>query len=127
VQFRNVDGAGNSSAWTPAPSTAAGTVRLDRSAPTAPTVSGGSLTCSHSIRTITGSGASDGSGSGVSRYEYRVSSDGGASYGAGTSGSSIQFATTGSYVVQFRAVDMVGLASAWAPATPGASNSACIT
>jgi hypothetical protein len=33
----------------------------------------------------------------------------------------------GSYVVQFRAVDGVGLASAWAPATPGAANTACIT
>jgi hypothetical protein len=28
--------------------------------------------------------------------------------------------------VQFRAVDGVGLASAWAPSAPGAASSACI-
>src|SRR5262249_49089671 len=45
VQFRNVDAAGNTSAWAPAAATAASTVRLDRSAPSAPSVTGGSLTC----------------------------------------------------------------------------------
>jgi len=50
----------------------------------------------------------------------------GASYGAAVTAASIQFTATGSYVVQFRAVDGVGLASAWAPAGPGAANSTCI-
>jgi hypothetical protein len=90
-------------------------------------VGGGSLTWqSAGSAQAAASGGTDGL-SGVDHYEYRVSTDGGVSYGAGTSGSSIQLATTGSYVVQFRAVDVVALASAWAPATPGTSNTACIT
>ena len=58
VEFRSVDGAGNVSAWSSAAVTAANTVRVDRTAPTDPTVSGGSLTCAAS-RTLTGSGATD--------------------------------------------------------------------
>ena len=44
VQYRSIDGAGNVSAWTPASATAGSTARIDRTEPTAPTVSGGSLT-----------------------------------------------------------------------------------
>ena len=43
VQYRSLDGAGNTSAWTPASATAGSTARIDRTDPTAPTVSGGSL------------------------------------------------------------------------------------
>ena len=42
-------------------------------------------------------------------------------------GSSVTLSATGSYVVQFRAVDGVGLVSTWAPTTNGAANSACLT
>jgi len=126
VQFRNVDAAGNTSAWAPAGATAGSTVRLDRTAPSAPSVSGGSLTCA-TARTISAAGSTDGSGSGVNHYEYEVSTDGGTTYGAVTAGHTITFTTSGSYVVAFRAVDGVGLASAWAPASPGAANTACIT
>ena len=40
MQFRAVDGAGNVSAWVPAAAGATNTVKLDRGAPTNPTVSG---------------------------------------------------------------------------------------
>ena len=63
----------------------------------------------------------------MNHYEYRVSTNGGATWGATTSASSVTLSTTGSYVVQFRAVDNVGLASSWAPTTNSAANSACIT
>jgi hypothetical protein len=102
-------------------------VRIDRTAPTAPTVTGGSLTCTHSKRTISASGSADGSGSGVTGYEHRISTDGGTTYGAATAGASVQLSATGTWVVQFRALDGVGLAGAWAPASPGAANTACIS
>ena len=127
VQFRNVDNAGNSSAWTPAPTAASATVRIDRTAPTAPNVTGGSLTCTTGTRTLSASGASDAGGSGVAHYEYRISVDGGSTYGAGQPGASVQLGTQGTYVVQFRAIDAVGLASAWGPGAPGAANTACIS
>ena len=126
VQYRSIDGAGNVSAWTPSTGGAGNTVRLDRSAPTEPAVTGGSLTCA-AQRTIKGGSSSDGSGSGVNHYEYRISTDNGVTYGTGVSGASITLNVAGSYVLQFRAVDGVGLTSAWAPASPGAANTACIT
>src|SRR5205085_11945844 len=43
VQFRSLDKAGNASAWTPAGHPVESMIRLDRTAPTAPTVIGGSL------------------------------------------------------------------------------------
>ena len=43
VQFRSVDVAGNTSAWTPAAPAGASTVRLDRTDPSDPGVAGGSL------------------------------------------------------------------------------------
>ena len=94
-------------------------MRLDRSAPSDPVVTGGSLTCA-AQRTIKGASSSDGSGSGVSHYEYRISTDNGVTYGAGASGASVTLNVAGSYVVQLRAMDGVGLTSAWAPASPGA-------
>jgi hypothetical protein len=127
IEFRNVDGAGNTSAWTPAPTVAGATVRIDRTAPTMPTITGGSLTCTAGTRTLAASGATDAGGSGVAHYEYRISTDGGSTYGATQQGASVQLGFSGTYVVQFRAVDGVGLAGAWGPASPGAANTACIT
>jgi large repetitive protein len=127
VQLRAVDAAGNASPWVPG-SGSAGTVRLDRSAPGDPVVSGGSLAWQSAASvTVTGSGSSDPGGSGAGSYEYRISTDNGASYGAAASGASVLLNLAGNYVVQFRAVDGVGLTSAWAPATPGFANTACIT
>ena len=68
---------------------------------------------------MSASGSSDGVGSGVAHYQYRVSPDNGVTWGATTSGSSVKLATRGVYVVQFQAVDNVGLLSAWAPASAG--------
>src|SRR6185295_14137121 len=75
VQFRSLDNAGNTSAWTPAAATPGNTVNIDRTLPTAPTVTGGSLTCAAS-RTITGSASSDAGGSGLAGYDHRASVDG---------------------------------------------------
>ncbi len=127
VQFRSVDNAGNVSAWTPSVNGATNTARIDRTAPSAPTVTGGSgATTCYRKKTVSASGSSDGVGSGVARYQYRVSTDNGVTWGATTSGSSAKLATRGIYVVQFQAVDNVGLLSAWAPATPVTANTVCI-
>ena len=125
VQFRALDNAGNSSAWAPATATAGNTVNIDRTLPSAPTVSGGSLTCAAS-RTITGSGSSDAGGSGLAGYDYRVSVDGGLTWGAPQTGASVTFSATGTYRVQFRSRDAAGNVSAWVPAVVGAGNTACI-
>jgi hypothetical protein len=127
VQFRSVDNAGNVSAWTPSVNDATNTARIDRTAPSAPTVTGGSgaTTCFRK-KTVSGSGSSDGAGSGIARYQYRVSPDNGVTWGGTTSASSVRLATRGVYLVQFQAVDNVGLLSAWAPATPVTANTVCI-
>ena len=127
VQFRGVDQAGNRSAWQPIVSGVDNMLRLDRTPPTTPVVVGGTLAWQGvASMTVTGSGATDAL-SGVDHYEYRISTDGGATYGSQATGHIVTFTTSGSYVVQFRAVDGVGLAGAWAPASPGAANSACIS
>jgi hypothetical protein len=127
VQFRSVDNAGNVSAWAPATNGATNTARIDRSAPSAPTVTGGGgATNCYRKKTVTGSGSSDGAGSGLAHYQYRVSPDNGVTWGATTSASSVRLATHGVYLVQFQAVDNVGLLSAWAPAAPVTANTVCI-
>jgi hypothetical protein len=55
-----------------------------------------------------------------------VSKDNGATWGVTTSGSVVKLTTRGVYVVQFQAVDNVGLLSAWAPATPVTANTVCV-
>ena len=127
VQFRSVDNAGNVSAWTPSVNDATNTARIDRTAPSAPTVTGGSgaTTCFRK-KTVSAAGSSDGAGSGIARYQYRVSPDNGVTWGGTTSASSVRLATRGVYLVQFQAVDNVGLLSAWAPATPVTANTVCI-
>ena len=99
-------------------------MRLDRTAPTNPTVAGGSLTCG-GPRTISAAASTD-TYSGLLGYEYRISTDGGVTYGPQISGFSVPFSAPGTYVVQFRSVDNVALTSAWAPAAPVAANTACI-
>jgi hypothetical protein len=122
VRFAAVDAAGNVSAYS-----ASVTVKIDTVAPTAPSVSGGSATCSTTARTISASGSTDAT-SGFLRYEYRISTNAGSTWGSTTTGSTKTFNTSGvtSYI-QYRSVDNAGNVSAWAPASIGASNEACIT
>ncbi|MDT4946556.1 MAG: large repetitive protein [Pseudonocardiales bacterium] len=113
VQFRSVDNATNVSAWTPASPTAASTVRIDRTAPSAPVVSGGS-TAWQSVPSIliTAAGSTD-AGSGLAGYQYRTSTDGGATWSSAGSGSSLTVSNQGATQVGFRAIDGVGRTSAW--------------
>lgn len=126
VQVRTIDNAGNWSQWAPASSGAANTAMIDRSAPTLPAVSGGGGTrkC-YTSRTVTASGSTD-AGSGFSHYEYQVSANKGVTWGVATSGTSVQLTTHGTYRVQFRSVDNLGIASAWAPATANTASTVCI-
>jgi hypothetical protein len=126
VEFRSVDNAGNTSAWAPTTNGSGNTVKLDRTAPSKPSLSGGRgfSRCSTS-RTISASGSTD-SGSGGVHYVYRVSSNQGVSWGAATSGSSVTFTAIGKYEVQFEALDALGNTSAWAPTTASSSSEACI-
>ena len=119
VEFRALDGAGNVSGWAPSPSTAGSTVRLDRTAPTLATVSGGSLTWKNQASlTVTPGGGADTGGSGFSGYEYRTSTDGGSTWSGAAAGASLSVSAQGETVVQFRAVDGAGNSSAWMPAGP---------
>jgi hypothetical protein len=126
VQFRSVDNAGNVSSWLPTTAGTSNTVKLDHTAPSLPTVSGGSLTCTSSRITIRASGSTDAL-SGFSTYQYHYSTNAGSTWSATVTGSSITIRSAGSYIVQFRSVDRVGNTSAWAPATAGPANSACHT
>jgi hypothetical protein len=122
VQFQAIDGAGNVSAWTPATPSAVNTVRLDRTAPTLTSVSGGSSAWqSAATVTITAGSATDTGGSGISHGEYRTSTDGGATWSAPATGSSVDVTAEGETLVQFRAVDNAGNASAWVPSSPDGS------
>lgn len=60
----------------------AGTANIDVIDPTAPTISGGSKSWSTTGRTLTVSGGSDAGGSGLDGYQYRISADGGTTWGA---------------------------------------------
>jgi hypothetical protein len=126
VEFRSIDNAGNVSAWAPNPAVPANIVELDRTAPSIPTVSGGALSWQAAASvTVTASGATDGAGvytAGVSGYQYRTSTNGGSTWSGATAGSSAAVTAEGTTLVQFRAVDAAGNDSAWAPATPDATD-----
>jgi hypothetical protein len=112
VQFRVTDQAGNVGDWGPAALTAGGTVRLDHTAPTLPSVAGGSGSWSNAAsKTITASGSTDG-GSGLAGYQFETSFNGGA-WSAPVSGSQAVISAEGTTRVQFRAVDNAGNTSAW--------------
>ena len=123
AQFRALDKAGNASAWSPAPGSAEATARLDRLAPFAPTVSGGDLQWQNTSGVlVSAAGGADVGGAGFDHYEYRTSTDGGASWSAAASGPSVAVTADGETIVQFRSVDAVGNASAWAPAVADAGS-----
>jgi len=129
IQARAVDGAGNVSAWAPnvTPPTEGSTnpvaelpadvvAPVDTTPPTTPTVTGGSLAwASVAARTVTASGSTD-AGSGGVTYQRRVSTDGGATWQDPiVTASSETITREGETLVQFRARDALGNASAWVP------------
>jgi hypothetical protein len=116
-----VDVAGFHSNWSPVANSA--TVKLDRTAPAAPKVAGGSLSwTSAASGTVSASSSTDAGGSALAGYEYRTSSDNGATWSLAQPGATATITAEGQTVVQFRSVDGAGNRSAWAPATPAASS-----
>lgn len=88
-------------------------------------MSGGSLSWSAAASvTVSASGSSDGLSAftaGLSGYQYRTSTNGGA-WSAATSGASVAVTAQGATVVQLRGVDAAGNVSNWAPASPDATD-----
>ncbi|MDX6545930.1 MAG: hypothetical protein QOG02_1704, partial [Gaiellales bacterium] len=85
----------------------------------------GAGSCKHKLTVSAGS--STDAGSGFLRDDYRLSTNGGATWAATvTNKSSVALTTSGTYIVQFHAVDVAGNVSAWAPAAAGSANTACI-
>ena len=122
VEFRSIDVAGNVSAWTPVTPGANNMVLLDRSVPSDPLVTGGSASYQHGPVTIIGSGSSDLYNNSGLAYEYRLSTDGGATYGASFPGASVAISASGITNVQFHAIDGIGNTTAWFPSTPDAQS-----
>ena len=119
VQFRAVDAAGNSSAWSAVDDQS--TVMLDHTAPTVPSVGGGSSSWSTAASdTITAAGSTDAL-SGLAGYQYQTSTDGGVTWSGPVSGSSLTVSDEGQTLVQFRAVDAAGNASAWSSVGAGST------
>jgi hypothetical protein len=122
VQFQAIDTAGNPSGWSPSPGSAAGTVRLDRTVPSDPTVG---ITPpgwqSTPAILVFASGSTDAL-AGVDHYQFRSSADSGNTWSPGADGATGVVTGEGSTIVQFRSVDGAGNASAWSPALADASN-----
>src|SRR5439155_24824236 len=96
TQFRSVDNAGNTSAWNPGTGGSTNTARIDRTPPSLPVVVGGSLSWTNvAIVTVTGSGATDSPGSGVTGYQYRTSTNGGTTWSAAVTGTGIGITAAG--------------------------------
>src|SRR5205814_6391436 len=122
VQFRAVDTSGFVSGWAPSIPDSGDTVRIDRTLPIAPTLSGGSLTWQNvASLTVTGAGSSDSGGSGLTGYEQRTSTDGGATWTAAAAASSVTTSAEGETLVQMRSTDGAGNVSAWTPASLSAA------
>ncbi|MDX6520738.1 MAG: large repetitive protein, partial [Gaiellales bacterium] len=114
VQFRAVDAAGNASLWAPLIDNGGNTVRLDRTIPTAPNVVGGTIGWQNiASTTVTASGGQDSFGSGVAGYEYRSSTDGGATWSSPAAGAALGISSEGETLVEFRSVDNASLVSSW--------------
>jgi hypothetical protein len=119
VSFAAVDAAGNVSDWSPD-----ATVRIDRTIPSTPSVSGGSLIWANAPSlTVSASGSSDAL-SGLAGYESETSSDGGTTWSGSTSGNSVLISAEGQTIVQFRSLDNAGNSSAWIPAAANAGSTA---
>lgn len=113
VQFRAIDNGGNAGPWSTATSGGSGSVRLDRTSPSAPSTSGGSTSWVNATSTtISASGGSD-AGSGNAGYEWALSTDNGSTWGSSQSGAGASVSAEGATLVRFRALDAVGNTSAW--------------
>ncbi len=109
VRFQAFDASGLTSDWVQSP------VAIDRSAPTAPAVTGGSATWQNvASLAMMASGSAD-AGSGVTGYQYETSVNG-TTWTAPVAGSSATISAEGRTYVQFRAVDAVGNVSPWSSA-----------
>ena len=117
VQFRSVDKAGNTSSWVPSVPGSGNTVKIDTTAPAVPTLTGGSSAWQNVASvTVNASGGAD-SGSGFAHFGYRLSTDGGTTWGTELSGTGVTVPAEGSTLVHFRSYDLAGNASPWATAT----------
>ena len=118
VQFRSTDNAGRHSAYAPATPTAGSTVRIDRIAPSDPSVTNDSQTWKDVASVaVAASGSTDTGGAAMNHYERQTSTDGGTTWSALTSGSSISVTAEGETLVRFQAVDGAGNRSALVQAT----------
>ena len=98
VRFRSHDAAGNVSLWAQAE------VRIDRTAPSDPSLAGGSASWFDSASMlVSASGATDTPGSGIDHYEYETSTDGGSTWSSATSGATASITAEGETVLRFRA------------------------
>ena len=128
MQFRSVDNAGNVSAWTPAVNGATNT-GTDRPQRAERADGDGWQRCDELLPEEDGDRVGQqrrgrvGAGAlpvpGVAGQRRDVGRDDVGVIGASS-------ATRGVYLVQFQAVDNIGLLSAWAPATPVTANTVCI-
>ena len=89
-------------------------------------MAGGSLTCAAS-RTLTGSRVDRRWRLRIRPLPARISADNGVTWDVAVTGASLTLNTSGTYLIQFRAVDGAGNTSAWAPASPGPAATACIS
>lgn len=119
VEYQSIDNVGNVSAWTPAPATAAATVRLDRTPPTAPTATGGSSAWLNATTLPISAGGATDAASGVASYQYRTSTNNGSTWTGATAGGTFNVTAQGTTLVEFRAVDGVGLTSPWSAISAG--------
>ena len=118
VQFRSTDNAARHSAYAPATPTAGSTVRIDRIAPSDPSVTNDSQTWKDVASVaVAASGSTDTGGAAMNHYERQTSTDGGTTWSALTSGSSISVTAEGETLVRFQAVDGAGNRSALVQAT----------
>jgi hypothetical protein len=114
VQFRSVDAVGNASSWAPTTPDAGSTVRIDRTIPTNPVVSGGTAGWQNvASALVTAGGSTDAQGAGVAFYQYRSSTDGGQTWSAPALGTSLLVSAEGQTLVEFQSVDNANLDSAW--------------
>ena len=111
VQFRGRDFAGNVTPWVSA------SVNIDRANPTDPVIANSS-TAWQSVASINlVASSTDSPGSGIASYQRQVSTDGGATWGAMSTGASRSVTAEGETLVRFRAVDVSGKTSNWVVAT----------
>src|SRR5262249_44495593 len=122
LQFRAVDAAGYTSAWAPSMPDSGDTVRIDRTLPTAPTVTGGSLSWQNVASVaVSAAGSTDAGGSGLAGYEVRTSTDGGATWSTAAAGSSYTTSAEGETLVEIHSIDGAGNTSAWTPSSLSAA------